>query len=202
MIDQFLQKVADFVFPKRVTPNDVTTLRVVMVIPLLYCILKEQYVWALVFFLLAGVLDLLDGPLARRRNLITEQGKLWDPVADKILVMVPILVLLLSDHISSLNGYLIGCIITTESILIAIAAIKYLWPQIMPQRKLGANLFGKGKMVCQSIGVIILIFSQFQDGLNDVAHIIFIIAVGLAVMSIMGHLFGFGNQRHNKNNNQ
>jgi CDP-diacylglycerol--glycerol-3-phosphate 3-phosphatidyltransferase len=43
-------------------------------------------IWAFVAFALACVTDLVDGDLARRRNLVTEVGKIADPIADKALI--------------------------------------------------------------------------------------------------------------------
>ena len=43
-------------------------------------------VWAFVAFAVACVTDLVDGDLARRRNLVTEIGKIADPIADKALI--------------------------------------------------------------------------------------------------------------------
>ena len=41
--------------------------------------------WAFAAFAVATVTDLVDGDLARRRNLVTEVGKIADPIADKAL---------------------------------------------------------------------------------------------------------------------
>ena len=48
---------------------------------------KEGYAWALGLFLLACLSDFLDGFLARRMNVISAFGKLWDPIADKFLTL-------------------------------------------------------------------------------------------------------------------
>lgn len=71
-------------------PNLITVGRIAMIPPILMLVDKTDPLkgaLAMAAFLIAGLLDLLDGWLARRRNLVTFFGKFADPLADKILVM-------------------------------------------------------------------------------------------------------------------
>jgi phosphatidylglycerophosphate synthase len=68
--------------------NALSALRVVLVLPTLYCIwLGPEYRWY-VFWIVMGMVvsDILDGALARARDEVTEWGKIVDPVADKLAV--------------------------------------------------------------------------------------------------------------------
>jgi CDP-diacylglycerol--glycerol-3-phosphate 3-phosphatidyltransferase len=57
-----------------------------------------HYTLALVFFCLAGATDFLDGRIARARNLITNFGKLMDPLADKIMTCSAFVAFVESTH--------------------------------------------------------------------------------------------------------
>ena len=72
-------------------PNALTTLRIILV-PLLGWLLLVHdgqdtsfRIWAFVVFTLAILTDRIDGDIARRRNMVTDFGKLMDPIADKAL---------------------------------------------------------------------------------------------------------------------
>ncbi len=66
-------------------PNGLTMLRFLMIPLYIVLFVKGQKYWALFTFLLAGCTDVLDGWIARRYNLITDFGKLMDPLADKLM---------------------------------------------------------------------------------------------------------------------
>ena len=66
-------------------PNLLTILRVALV-PVFCWLLFADWQWpSLIVFWVAGITDLLDGWLARKRGLISAFGKLADPIADKAL---------------------------------------------------------------------------------------------------------------------
>ena len=72
-------------------PNALTMLRMLM-IPVYIVLFAQGYkYWALFTFLFAGFTDILDGWIARRFNLITDFGKLMDPLADKLMGITALL---------------------------------------------------------------------------------------------------------------
>jgi CDP-diacylglycerol---glycerol-3-phosphate 3-phosphatidyltransferase len=72
-------------------PNALTTLRIVLVPLFGWLLLRDgghdnaSRWWAALVFILAILTDRIDGDIARRRNLVTDFGKLMDPIADKAL---------------------------------------------------------------------------------------------------------------------
>ena len=75
-------------------PNKLTVLRILL-IPVFMVVLYWDFPGAnyaaLVIFVLASLTDLLDGKIARARNLVTDFGKFADPLADKMLVTAAML---------------------------------------------------------------------------------------------------------------
>jgi cardiolipin synthase len=64
-----------------------------------YLMAEKNYLAALVFIALIWISDLLDGYFARKRNEISELGKLIDPLADKVSVITIIIVMLVQGMI-------------------------------------------------------------------------------------------------------
>jgi CDP-diacylglycerol---glycerol-3-phosphate 3-phosphatidyltransferase len=82
-------------------PNLITTGRIVLavlIVPLLFVDLFGYRVLAFVVFLAAAFSDLWDGHIARSRGMITDLGKLLDPVADKVLLVATFLPFYLLSH--------------------------------------------------------------------------------------------------------
>lgn len=76
-------------------PNALTMMRLVL-IPVFVVVFfnaprDQDKIAALIVFAVASITDMFDGMLARRLNQITDFGKLFDPLADKVMVITAIL---------------------------------------------------------------------------------------------------------------
>lgn len=80
-------------------PNTLTVLRFVLIPLILYYIFTGNYLLGFVFFTLSGITDILDGTIARKFNLISNFGKLMDPLADKLTQISVLASLVIKDII-------------------------------------------------------------------------------------------------------
>ena len=74
-------------------PNQLTLLRMIFLPFIVIDVVKQDFKWALVLFVLAGLSDGLDGLLARTLHQQTLLGQYLDPIADKLLMSTMFLVL-------------------------------------------------------------------------------------------------------------
>lgn len=74
-------------------PNLLTTLRILMVPAVVHLLARGSYAPAMWLFLACGVTDALDGYIARHYGLTTQLGAILDPIADKLLIIAPVIVL-------------------------------------------------------------------------------------------------------------
>lgn len=100
-------------------PNKLTVLRVIMVPFFVFFMLTDfagdASKWiALVIFCAASLTDMLDGKIARARNLVTNFGKFMDPLADKLLVCSAMICLIPSGQ---LPAWVVIVIIAREFII-------------------------------------------------------------------------------------
>lgn len=65
-------------------PNILTIIRFLFIPVILYYIFTGNYLLGFIFFTVSGITDILDGCIARKFNLISNFGKLMDPLADKL----------------------------------------------------------------------------------------------------------------------
>ena len=74
-------------------PNQLTLLRMIFLPFIVINLVKHDFKWALILFVLAGLSDGLDGLLARKLHQQTVLGQYLDPIADKLLMSTMFLVL-------------------------------------------------------------------------------------------------------------
>ncbi len=120
-------------------------------------------VWVALIFLLAGATDLLDGFLARRMNQVSALGEFLDPVADKLMVVV-VLVMLVSDRavLSQSISPTIFSIVTAIIIgrEIAISALREWMAEIGERSQVSVNQIGKIKTTVQIVAIALLLYSH------------------------------------------
>ena len=80
-------------------PNLISLLRILMVPPVAWLIVQQQYALALAVFVAAGVSDGLDGFLAKHFGWVSRLGSILDPLADKLLLSVSFVTLALMGHL-------------------------------------------------------------------------------------------------------
>ncbi len=76
-------KTADIFAGLPLTPNAYTATSVFAGLAMLYFLISGDYWLALAFFAAAGLLDLVDGAVARRKKMSTNRGAYWDTIADR-----------------------------------------------------------------------------------------------------------------------
>jgi cardiolipin synthase len=68
-------------------PNIISSIRIVLVLPFIVLMLRQEFFWALILFFVAGISDGIDGYLAKRNNWTSRLGSILDPLADKLLLV-------------------------------------------------------------------------------------------------------------------
>ncbi|OGU41456.1 MAG: hypothetical protein A2X61_13420 [Ignavibacteria bacterium GWB2_35_12] len=79
--------------------NSLSFLRLVLTVPVCWLLLRDNYAGFLILGIIAMLTDFLDGFVARKRDEITEFGKIIDPVADKVLIGAVAIVMLIKGLI-------------------------------------------------------------------------------------------------------
>lgn len=132
-------------------PNKLTIGRVVAVPFFIVAFMLEYYLVALVIFALASLTDMLDGKIARAQGLVTNFGKIMDPLADKILVYSA---LCLFIDIKVIAGWTLIIILAREFTVAGMRTVA-----ASEGRVLAAGMSGKIKTVLQMIAVIVIILA-------------------------------------------
>lgn len=130
-------------------PNQLTLGRLVICALMVICMEIEAR-WtgtvALLLFILASLTDWLDGEIARRCHLITDLGKLLDPLADKILISAAYIGLVSNDLAPA---WIVICIIAREFLITGLRTLAAAKGIILAAEKLG-----KHKTITQIAAVI------------------------------------------------
>jgi CDP-diacylglycerol--glycerol-3-phosphate 3-phosphatidyltransferase len=147
-------------------PNKLTVSRFGLTVVFLWAVFSKfayNDTLALIFFCLAGITDYLDGRIARSRNLITNFGKLMDPLADKIMVCSAFIAFVESTHLNpnapvKVGAWMVVIIVGRE---LAITGLRLL--AASKNIVLAAERYGKHKTISQIVCIIALLVVDASD---------------------------------------
>ena len=165
--------------PHIVMPNHITALRLALTPFVIYLLAIGEYGLGLTLFVLTAFTDAVDGALARTRGPITDWGKMYDPLADKILIG-SVAALIVSNFLSQ---WVALTIIGLELFLI----VNAFWLRRYRNIEIKAKLVGKIKMILQSFGVGFLLLALVTDSwlLLEIARYTLYASIVFAVASLV-----------------
>ena len=148
---------------KFTVPTWLTLLRILM-IPVLIVLFYLPYRWAniasVTVFILAAVTDALDGWIARRYELQSAFGAFLDPVADKMMVAVALVLIVQGQH-TAWMAFWASVIIGRE---IAVSALREWMAEIGQRATVKVAAIGKIKTIAQMVALGCLLYSVTPPG--------------------------------------
>ncbi len=153
-------------------PNKLATLRIILVVPFVIflslalevsdntAVSMTMRVFAAIIFVGASITDYYDGKIARKYNLITNLGKLLDPLADKILVISALVTL---TKFSQISLWFVIVIIFRELMITGLRSIVAAEGVVI-----AAESLGKWKTATQMIALTLIILVPFSFTINNI----------------------------------
>ena len=165
-------------------PNKLTVLRVIMVPFFVLFMLTDiggaANKWiALAIFCVASLTDMLDGKIARARNLVTNFGKFMDPLADKLLVCSAMICLI---PMGKLSAWFVIIIIAREFIISGFRLVASDNGIVI-----AASYWGKFKTVSQMAMIIVLI-ADFGGIFDVIGTVLIWVSLILTIVSLFDYV--------------
>jgi CDP-diacylglycerol--glycerol-3-phosphate 3-phosphatidyltransferase len=192
-------------------PNTLTWLRI-FAIPLVIVLFYLPYHWADpaagLLFAVAGITDSLDGYFARRMGQTSRLGAFLDPVADKLIVAVALVLLVSKDNVAivvpgletldgtaTLRPESIRVILVLSAIVIvgreiAISALREWMAEIGQRGKVKVNALGKYKTILQIVGLSCMLFrwNLWILPVFEIGLVLTVVAAGMTLASAVTYL--------------
>jgi CDP-diacylglycerol---glycerol-3-phosphate 3-phosphatidyltransferase len=156
-------------------PNSITLSRLLGLPIVVYCLYSNSLTvrWiGVAVFIVAALTDWLDGYLARKLNLVTDLGKFLDPLVDKLLILIPLLILI-DLHLVPAIGV---CLILARELTIAG------W-RVGQSQISGANIWGKLKTVSQIVAIAMIITPLSIESWHFYGLVAFWLSVAFTLIS-------------------
>lgn len=140
-------------------PNKLTILRIMLAAVFMFFLFSQGVLaktLALITFIAASLTDFFDGYIAKKNNMVTDFGKLMDPIADKILVLAAFLAFV---EMELIPAWMVVIIIFRE---MAVTGLRV--SALTKGKVIAADEGGKHKMVSQIASILaILLFLIFRE---------------------------------------
>lgn len=139
-------------------PNKLTVLRMILVpvfIIIMALTVLDGLSWlsfiALVIYIIASVTDFVDGRIARSNNLITDFGKVMDPLADKMLVCAGFIML---TYLKVIPGWIVAIILVRDFYVDGLRMLAMMKNKVVP-----AYFIGKVKTFFEMVTIVFALIS-------------------------------------------
>jgi CDP-diacylglycerol---glycerol-3-phosphate 3-phosphatidyltransferase len=159
--------------------NRLTLLRVLLIpvfLVFMYISISYTYLYAAIVFFIASMTDILDGYIARKENKVTVFGKVFDPIADKLLVLSALVIL---SEVKLLPS-IITIVLVAREILISGFRI------VMAEKGeiISASWLGKTKTTLQDVAIILILLANCGLGFFNFLNTFYLtyVAMGGAVI--------------------
>lgn len=180
-------------------PNWMCFVRIALIPVFAVLFIKEYYLWAVITMIVAALTDVFDGKIARKYNMVSNLGKILDPIADKLSQMAIVIILIIKFwNNDGIVKYIFFLFIFKELVMIIGAAVLL----SKGMRPTAAEVWGKVATVVFYVFMITIIalgsadsplvgvwfFKQLPQALTT---IMVIISALLAFVSLFGYAPGF-----------
>ncbi len=105
-------------------PNLISVARILLVAPVVWALLNEQYSLALILFAVAGVSDAVDGFLAKQYSWQSRLGSILDPLADKLLLVSSYLAL---AWVGLIPVWLVAAVLARDLLIVFGVVVLHFW---------------------------------------------------------------------------
>ena len=132
-------------------------------------------IWACIVFILASVTDMLDGRIARSRNMVTNFGKIMDPLADKVLVYSAFCLFV---EKGIMPGWMLMIILAREFAVSGMRTVAASQGTVV-----AAGMTGKIKTVLQMFAVIFLLLKPYANILDIIGQVLLWASLVMTIVS-------------------
>ncbi len=162
-------------------PNVLTMIRLLLVpvfVVVYFRTAAEPKYAALAVFAAASLTDMLDGFLARKLNQITDFGKLFDPLADKLMVLTA----LVGQALTGVFPWAAVIVVACKELFMVIGGLFLLSRDVVVY----SNIFGKAAQVSFILSLILSFFHVPLEAWGTRLDLILLwITVGLAILAMV-----------------
>ena len=134
-------------------PNKITLLRIILIPVFIVVLMMGYYYISAGIFIFAALSDALDGYLARKMNLVTNFGKIMDPLADKLLVFSALICMV---QLGDIPAWMVIVILARELTITSLRSIAASEGIVI-----AAGLSGKIKTVLQMVAIPLLLLKNW-----------------------------------------
>ena len=198
-MSKFNENVKDLFENWNTIPNWMCFVRIALIPVFSVLFVKGIYLWAFIAMIVAALTDVFDGKIARKYNMVSNLGKILDPIADKLSQMAIVIILIVKFWSNDgIVKYIFFLFIIKELLMICGGAIL----MAKGMRPTAAEVWGKAATVVFYVFMITIIAIGSADGPlvgvwfikqlpQTVTTVMVIIAAVMAFISLFGYAPGF-----------